>query len=250
MRPHTHALKQGRATPPSVRATRRHADGRTQGRNLAYKRLFDTSRPTSRQRQKNTTRGHTRRHSATEGRRATRATTKGHRATTSPAKKDRQERPPTLGRQKTARGHRQTAGDAERAALRHHANALTHHERRRICTRKGATRVVIAAYSIYIYIYISANSFYIIYIYTATALCIFILCAYLLCLYIYSQLCIFMRQCAIISYYLLRMRVPCVCFMYIYSFLCIFIHYAEFMQSCAFLLLILYIYYSRDTLTP
>ena len=79
MRPHAHALKQGRATPPSVRATRRHGGGRTQARNRAHKRLFDTARRMSRQRQKNTTRGHTRRHSATEGRRATRATTKRHR---------------------------------------------------------------------------------------------------------------------------------------------------------------------------
>lgn len=134
----THTRKnRGRLPPPSVRATRRHADSDKRGRNWAYKRPFDTSRTTSRQRQKNTTRGHTRRHKAKEGRRATGATTKGHRATTSPAK-NRQERPPTSGHQKTASGRHQ---NAERATLRHHAHALTHHERRRICTRTRAQRV-------------------------------------------------------------------------------------------------------------
>ena len=133
--------RQNRAGLP-LRASERHSDtagGRKQARNRAHKRHFYTSRPTSRQRQKDTTRGHTRRHKATEGRRATGATTKGHRATTSPAK-NLPERPPASERRKTASGRHQDAGrrqeNAERATLRHHAHALTHHERRRTCTHE------------------------------------------------------------------------------------------------------------------
>ena len=123
MRPHAHAQKYGKATPPSVRATRRHGDGRKQARNRAYKRHFYTSRPTSRERQKNTTQTKPRRHSATEGRRATGATTKGHRATPSPAKKPPRAaadiRTPKDGKRTPPDGRRRQADDTRTPKGRH-----------------------------------------------------------------------------------------------------------------------------------
>ena len=91
---------------------------------------------------------------------------KRHRATPSPAK-NRPERPPTSGRRKTASGHRQTAGERrEGDTPTPRARAHTSRTAADMYAHEGATRVVIAAYSIYIYIYIyAATALYCAFIY-------------------------------------------------------------------------------------
>ena len=95
-----------------------------------------------------------------------------HRGQTSD-KSDNEKTPPHhFTSQKPPRAAAETVRrqeNAERATLRHHAHAPTHHERRRICTHEGATRVVIPQFYIYIIIFYS--------------LCLFI---YSLCLLYYS----------------------------------------------------------------
>lgn len=232
MRPHAHALKQGRATPPSVRATRRHGGGRTQARNRAHKRLFDTARRMSRQRQKNTTRGHTRRHSATEGRRATGATTKRHRRTTSPAK-NRPGRPPK-------------PSDARRTPRGRHTD--TTRTRPHITNGGGyartrAQRVQLYRNFIYILLYfILYASLYILFVFYIIA---FFFLLFIQCFSLHFSAC---ALCA-------RVILPRICIFI--QYLCIFIYkvsiyryFMQFLYSRDCLALIYYIYITRDTLTP
>ena len=201
MRPHTHAPKQGRATPPSVEATRRHGRHRQTSPKSSPQATF-LHEPTDEPRA-------TKRHDTDET-----TPPQCHRGQTSDKSDDEktprdtltsQKRPPdgkrmTSGRRKTASGHHQTAGDAERATLRHHAHALTHHERRRICTRARARRVQLLPLIVFIYIFIFMLLPPCVYLYYALI--------YHTCIFIHSYvyLC---GSVLFICYYLLRMRAPC-----------------------------------------
>lgn len=178
--------------PPSVRATRRHDDGRKQARNLAYKRHFYTSRPN----EPTATKKHdTRPHTPPQGRRGQTSDKSDDERTPRDHLASQPERPPTSGRRKTASGHRQTAGDAERATLRHHAHALTHHERRRICTHESATRVVMSQFYIIIYIILLlCASLYILFVFIYYSF--FLLAVYMVLFAPLFRVCI-MRACDI-----------------------------------------------------
>ena len=234
MRPHTHALKQGRATPPRVRATRRHADGRKQARTRAYKRHFYTSRPTSRQRQKNTTDGQPRRHSATDGRRATRATTKGHRATTSPANQS--------GRRHQDAERRQ-ADDTRTPRERHSDTTRT---RSHITNGGGYVRAqgrdaCSYAHRILYYIYLYLCCYRLVYIYIMR---LFIILVYLfIAMYIYAAVCC------------LYAIIYCVCVrlardLCIFILFCVYLFIMQSLCKVALSCCLYYIYYTRDTLTP
>ena len=170
----THTRKnRGRPPPPSVRATRRHGDTATDGNKPEIEPTSDIF---------------TRADRRADSDKKTRQTA-NHAATVPPMADERQER----RRKDTARPPHQptraaadirTPKDGKRTTPeRRESDTPTPRERAHtsrtaadMYARKGATRVVmpIVFYIIYIYIY------------AATALCIFILCAYLSYLYIYS----------------------------------------------------------------
>ena len=231
--------------PPSVRATCRHGHGRKQARNRAHKRHFYTSRPTSRQRQKDTTRGHTRRHKAKEGRRATRATTKGHRRTTSPAK-NRPERPPASGRRKTASGHRQTAGERRegdtptpRARAHTSRTAADMHARGRYACSYVAILYIYYYILFFMPLYIFSLSLYIIAFFFLLFIVLFApLSACALCArVILPRLCIFMQYLCIFIY-----KVS------IYRYFMQFLFIMRFLCKVALSYRLYYIYTMRATL--
>ena len=169
-----------------LRASERHADTATDGNKPEIEPTSDIFTRADQRAESDKKTRHRRNHAATVPPRADERQERRRKDTARPPHqpKNLPERPPTSGRRKTASGHRQTAGDGKRTTPERRkgdtptprARAHTSRTAADMYARKGATRVVIAAYSIYIYIYI----------YAATALCIFILCVYLLCLYIYS----------------------------------------------------------------
>ena len=147
-----------------LRASERHADTATDGNKPEIEPTSDIFTRADQRAESDKKTRHRRNHAATVPPRADERQERRRKDTARPPHqpKNLPERPPTSGRRKTASGHRQTAGDGKRTTPERResdtptprARAHTSRTAADMYARKGATRVVIAAYSIYIYIFI------------------------------------------------------------------------------------------------
>ena len=230
MRPHAHALKQGRATPPSVRATRRHR--RTSPKTSP---TSDFLTPPEERADSDKKTRHEATHAATVPPRADERQERQRKdtaGTTSPAK-NRPERPPK-------------PSDARRTPRGRHSD--TTRTRPHITNGGGyartrAIRVQLYRNFIYILLYfILYASLYILFVFYIIA---FFFLLFIQCFSLHFSAC---ALCA-------RVILPRLCIFI--QYLCIFIYkvsiyryFMQFLYSRDCLALIYYIYITRDTLTP